>query len=1022
MEREGADVLGDAGIVSEWVLAACPDALWLVDLDSRTLYANEQMAELLGAAPAAMAELRLEDVLDRLPLPRLARRPVLDDEGRTRAWLHRVALPATNPVLDPAPIDGVGVFDWDIASDRLSWSDGLHRITGVRADGFVATSEGFLARLPREDRAPARAALESVLIGTGTVSVDVRILPDEGDLRWLRLMLQAERDAQGAPVRVRGIVQDVTESKEAENTLTFLSWMGRAANDARTLQDVLAVAERKLRPYAKWWPVLISIPAGPDDDELIHLDLDLTPVSDAERAAARRLAEQVARERRIGTAVGPQGTVLAAGAVTVGERLACVLVDETGVTGEPRPVDLLVFEQVLGMLARVAEREWAALDLAQARDEALRASLAKTEFLATMSHEIRTPLNGVIGLTELLANSPLTEHQRRLTRGLDLAGRALLGLVDDVLDLSKIEAGHLELERTSLDPRGTVEASVSLVAERARAKGLEIAVITAPDLPARLLGDPFRLAQVITNLTTNAVKFTAQGQIVVHARVDPTLPGPGVRVEVRDSGIGISRDSQAKLFRPFSQADTSTTREYGGTGLGLAISQRIVSAMGGEIGVWSEPGAGSTFWFTAAFEPLDPAVPPPPPEVEGQRILVVHHNPTARAILVGQLNDARALATGVGASAAEISAALRLDAPYDVVLLDHRPPEVDALALARLVRDAAGHDGARLIAMCATRPEDAALQTARIERVLSKPVLPSLLLEAVAGTGGPRPSEDPTPAVPPAAATPAKPRGRILVVEDNPVNQLVAGGLLAQLGYAVVMTDNGAEGLAALTREPDGFDAVLMDCQMPVLDGYDATRAIRGLHAGRDRIPIIAMTAGVVERERDQCLAAGMDDFVPKPVILETLEATLARWVPGGVPLDATATRATAPHAFAGAAGPPEFDRSRLDLLLDGGEEAQGLVLRILDRFNASAAETMEGLREAAGRVNADDVRQLSHRLRGSAANIGLVQVAALCESVESEAAQGRLPSPDALLVVELALARGVRSLASYASELTGSG
>jgi CheY-like chemotaxis protein len=431
---------------------------------------------------------------------------------------------------------------------------------------------------------------------------------------------------------------------------------------------------------------------------------------------------------------------------------------------------------------------------------------------------------------------------------------------------------------------------------------------------------------------------------------------------VSDAGIGIAAEVQPQLFTAFSQADSSTTRRYGGTGLGLAISERIVAAMGGEIGVESVPGEGSTFWFTAPFLPAAGVGAPELREgaVAGLRVLVVDDNATNRFILAEQLR-AWDVDVTVAASAqealGELDGSLRRADGYDVVLLDYMMPGTDGEQLARSIRSDQRLGDLRLALLSsALEPTADWLRSAGIDTFVSKPILASRLLDELAVLGG---RFDPTsPARPELPEPPSDGvRGRVLVVEDNAVNQLVATGMLHHLGCAVVIAHDGAEAVAAIADAPEGFDAVLMDCQMPVMDGFDATRAIRAMGGSLERLPIIAMTASATSDERDRCRQAGMDDFLPKPVDAGLLASTLERWLPG-VPAPALVGESSAAD-------------DRLRELMDEGFDAE-LVLRIVDRFGSSAHQTLVELVAAAAAQDAPAVADRAHRLRGSADNVGL--------------------------------------------------
>ena len=1017
------------------VLDNCPMLVAVRDLEGRLVFANHAWERLFKVRREdAIGKTRTEigqfvagvaDVADRdaLATPgRIVENEIASDEGRIYLFSRSALIDAggrpSGVIVAASDItalrhaeEGVtrererlaltieasraAIGEWDFETGRVWWSPRLKELLGYPVDHIVAATADVATFAHPEDQAAFRDAIAGMLRRRQRMDLELRLAHSDGAYLWVHAVGLAVHDGDGRVRRAVGSFTDISLRKAQELKL----------DDQRKFADDLV----RLNPH----PIFVK------DNELRFTSVNaawerLTGLTEAGVAGrtvrmifpdSPLIAEQDAQDHTL-IDTGGSRSIETVVLRPDGERRD-VIMSKSALTR----TDGTVFG-IIGALTDITE-------LKATREAALSAAQAKAAFLATMSHEIRTPMNGVIGMTGLLAETALSPMQRDYVDTIRISGEQLLAIINDILDFSKIESGKMELESEPLSLARMIEESIEMVADRAREKRIELLYTIDPEVPAAIHGDITRLRQVVVNLAGNAVKFTSQGEVLVsaHLRRAESADAPAeIEFRVRDSGIGIPPERIGALFRAFTQVDASTTRQYGGTGLGLAICKRLVEMMGGSIGVESEVGRGATFWFTiharAAPAIAARAVGIDPARIAGRSVLLVDDNPTNLLVLSRQLEQwgvQSETAAGGGAALAR----LRAGPGFDLAILDMQMPQMDGLMLAAEIRATSAGRALPLIMLSSVvLPADAdphRLLSAR----LMKPVRQLQLFDAIAdvlaaipagGTAQPGP---PAPTANPEAAierlSDTLPL-QILVADDNAVNRKVATLMIARLGYAIDTANDGKEAVEMVARAAAGdlpYDLVFMDVQMPELDGFEATRIIIAGH-GDARPRIVAMTANAMQGDRDACLAAGMDDYLTKPLAFGAIEAALRRWgrsraapATGDAPAKPSTGTAAAPTAA------PAIDWGRLDEFREYDDPHGSLVKDIINLYLRDGEPRVIEIARAFGDGDADAMTTAAHALKGASANLGADQVAALCKTIESA---GRAAQPASVAAAVAAL------------------
>ncbi len=924
---------------------------------------------------------------------------------------HRLAEETTRQLLEAQRIGKIGHWYTEEATQTTAWSPQMFEFIGIPPKPVLSIEEARSFIHPDDIAAFLDARCRAIAIRT-TAKLESRWVRPDGEIRWMQIEFSPKYGAEGNCVGLFGTTQDITERKQAEEALNAARQ--QLVDAIESISEGFALFDREDRyvltnsNYRRLYPGIADLCMPETTFETVmraNVERDLHEFGPQGAEAwlrgilewHRACNEPMEQELKDGRWVRAIERRTSDGGI-VGIRTDITAVKQTEFALRQRVSDLEEARlQLTGM----------ATDLAAARDAAEAANRTKSEFLANMSHEIRTPMNGIIGMNDLLLQTGLTAEQQEYAVAVRDSAEALLTVINDILDISKLEAGKIELEAIDFDLVDTVESAVGLFGPKANEKGIELCVLIEPAARAGFRGDPTRLRQILLNLVGNAVKFTDQGSVTVEVGMRP--PGgnglPRVQFTVTDTGIGMSEEVQEKLFRKFSQADGSITRRFGGTGLGLAVAKQLLELMGGEIGVESTLGDGSRFSFEI---PLAAAASPTigrralPEALAQLRVLIVDDVEMNRRVLTGQLG---ALGIAAGSAIDGVQAVVELERawhqgrPFDLVIIDQRMPALSGDELARRIRDMPEIAETKLL-LASSGGTHALPPGARamLDAILIKPIREQSLLDAFVRLFG---SAD-TPVDPTAVVSGIKQAAtralHVLVAEDNKINQQLVAMMLRNVGHKVDVVENGEEAVEAVRTGI--YDVVLMDVQMPLLDGKQATERIRALPPPANRVTIIAVTAHAMAGAREEYLAAGMDDYLPKPIEPGILFGKLAA-VSG---VDGPSKTPDHPEAMRDAAVLDHSHLASLAMHLPA-ENVSQLLLLFLDQIEAQIV-TLKAL--SAGGDFAALARE-AHTLAGTSGNIGALRLSGFARGIEAA-------SKDADLESVMQLARGLDNVAKEAA------
>ena len=1003
--KEAEEKLAEERNLLRTLIDNLPDSVFAKDCEGRYTLINPAEARLLGADSTAETGKTIFDYFSpematrftadeqsviRSGQPFLNREDSLIDQGGNRRWLLTSKMPLKNIQGEVIGLVGIGhditarkkieqalqqsetkyriiadfTHDWAFWIDEKGsyqyCSPSCERVTGYTASEFEADPGLFMRLIHPDDASRYKHHRKFEVATTGTNDLEFRITARDGSERWLSHVCLPVRDAEGQYRGSRGNNRDITERKQAEQLVH------REKQYFQALVQNTPAAVVVIDPNEN----IVSInPAfeklfGYDEAEVKGRNLDALITTEAKRAQANAYSRQAAQGLVHGTEQRSRK-------------------DGTLIDVEIHGVPIVVDGERIGALGIYHD----ITELMRAQREAEAANRAKSAFLATMSHEIRTPMNGVVGMTSLLLDTALTTEQREYAETIRTSSEALLTIINDILDFSKIEADKLELESHPFDVRECIESALDLVSSKASEKRLDLAYLIEDGVPQVLLGDVTRVRQIVINLLSNALKFTEQGEIVINVSaqplshsVDVPLSMYEVKFAVRDTGIGIPPERMDRLFKSFSQVDASTTRKYGGTGLGLAISKRLSELMGGKMWVESQMGKGSVFSFTirAPSAPTEARIHPhvEQPKLDGRRVLIVDDNLTNRTILNRQTQQWNMLprATGEPLEALEW---IRRGDPFDIAILDMHMPDMDGLTLAQAIRETRDPQALPLMMLTSLGRREVGADLVNFVSFLSKPIKQSQLYNALVSVFEAQPitkTHEPATMTFDSQMATRLPL-RILLAEDHAINQRLALQMLKKMGYRADVVANGLEALDAVLRQP--YDVVLMDVHMPEMDGLEATRRICQQMQGTPRPLIIAMTANAMQGDREECLEAGMDDYISKPIQVKDLQEALER---SGVRA-ALATQQSS-----------TIDWSVLENLRMLQEEGQpDFVQGMVELYVKSTPPLIEAIRAAIDQGNAAQLQESAHTLKGNSKSLGVSQVAEISKQLEGIGKSGNL-------------------------------